>query len=58
VYDDLAAGSTPATPPDYPGHGCTPVGGGFVGLRPVSGSGDPAIDVNISGIPIKKLHFP
>jgi hypothetical protein len=57
MFDDLSAGSTLSMPPNYPGQGCVPAGGGFIGLRPVSGSGDPAIDVNIPGIPIKKLHF-
>ena len=33
-------------------------GGGFVGLRMNSESGGPAIDLNIPGLNIKKLHFP
>jgi hypothetical protein len=35
-----------------------PGGGGFVGLRPQSKSGGPAIDLNIPGLSIKELHFP
>jgi hypothetical protein len=32
-------------------------GGGRVGLRPVSKSGPPTIDVDILGIPIEKVKF-
>jgi hypothetical protein len=58
MFDDLKVGAVPSTPLDYPGQGCIPPGGKFIGLRPVSDSGDPAIDINIPEIPIKKLHFP
>ncbi len=41
------------------GHRFDLPGRGWVGLRPISESdGSPAIDVNIPGIPVKKIHFP
>lgn len=45
----------------YPGQAVTTPSGGFIGLRPVSGMGDPAIDINVPEIPrgiIDKIHFP
>ena len=58
MFDDLAQGGTPITRPGYPGTAVQPPEGGFIGLRPVSGSGGPAIDVNVPGIPeIEKIHF-
>jgi hypothetical protein len=57
LFDELAKGGTPKTPATYPGIGAEVVGGGWVGLRPVSKSGPPTIDVDIPGIPIKKLKF-
>jgi hypothetical protein len=42
------------TPPAYPGIGVRLPGGGFVGLRPVSQSDPPTIDVNIPSIPDRK----
>jgi hypothetical protein len=32
-------------------------GGGRVGLRPKSKSGEPTIDIDIPGIPIKRIDF-
>ena len=57
LYDQLTQGGTPSTPPIYPGTGSKLPGGGWVGIRPQSKSGGPAIDVNIPGIPITKIHF-
>jgi hypothetical protein len=57
--NDLTAGGTPIDKPGYPGTAMRPPEGGFIGLRPVSTSGDPAIDVNVPSVPdIKKIHFP
>ena len=57
LFDDLAAGGTAATAPTYPGKMIDLPGGGRVGLRPKSKSGEPTIDIDISGIPIKKIKF-
>lgn len=57
TFNDLAIGGTPNTPVGYPGTGCDLPGGGWVGLRPVSKGGEPTIDVNVAGIPIKKIKF-
>ena len=47
----------PNTPPGYPGSGMNLQGGGWVGLRSVSGSGPPTIDVNVLSISFKKIKF-
>lgn len=57
LFDDLIAGGKPARVPTYPGKMLDLPGGGRVGLRPKSGSGEPTIDVDIPGIPIKKIKF-
>jgi hypothetical protein len=56
-FDDLTVGGIPLAVPTYPGQMFDLPGGGRVGLRPVSGSGEPTIDVDIPGIPIKKIKF-
>jgi len=58
LYGQLSKGGTPVNNPNYPGSAVTLPGGGFVGIRPQSKSGDPAIDINIPGIDIGKIHFP
>jgi hypothetical protein len=57
LFDDLTDGATPAKVPSYPGKMFDLPGGGRVGLRPKSKSGEPTIDVDIPGIPIKKIKF-
>ncbi len=59
MFDELAAGGRDVTPPGYRGKLVELPDGGRVGLRPVSGSADksPSMDVNIPGIPVKKIHF-
>jgi hypothetical protein len=57
LFDDLSAGGTPAVVPAYPGKMVDLPGGGRVGLRSKSKSGGPTIDVDIPGIPIKKVKF-
>lgn len=52
LFDDLSVGGNPIIVPGYPGKLVDLPGGGRVGLRPKSGSGEPTIDVNIPGIPI------
>jgi hypothetical protein len=56
-FNDLTAGGTPVTVANYPGKMMDLPSGGRVGLRPVSKSGPPTIDVDIPGIPIDKLKF-
>jgi len=55
-FDRLSKGGTPNTPAGFPGRGVD-VPGGWIGFRPVSGSGEPTIDIRIPGIPIRKLKF-
>jgi hypothetical protein len=57
LFDALTAGGTPVVSPTYPGQMVDLPGGGRVGFRPVSKSGEPTIDVDIPGIPIKKIKF-
>lgn len=57
LFDDLTAGGTPVVVPKYPGKMVDLPGGGRVGVRPKSKSGGPTIDVDIPGIPIKKIKF-
>lgn len=57
LFDDLTAGGTPVVVPTYPGKLVNLPGGGRVGLRPKSKSGEPTVDVDIPGIPIKKIKF-
>jgi hypothetical protein len=56
-FNDLSSGGKPAVVPTYPGKMIDLPGGGRVGLRPKSGSGEPTIDVDIPGIPVKKIKF-
>lgn len=58
LFTELTKGATPTSWPNYPGTAFHVPGGGSVGLRPVSGHGSPAIDINIPSIPITKIHFP
>jgi hypothetical protein len=57
LFNDLTVGGNPAAVPTYPGKIVDLPGGGRVGLRPKSKSGEPTIDVDIPGIPIKKIKF-
>lgn len=56
LFNQLSKGGTPYQS-NYPGTGVNLPNGDFVGYRPVSGSGDPAVDVNIGG-KNTKFHFP
>jgi hypothetical protein len=57
LYERLSAGGREAAPPGYSGRAVELPDGGFVGLRLESKSGGPAIDVNIPGIEITRIHF-
>lgn len=58
IFDELGQGGTPNTPETYPGRGVDVRDGrGWAGARD-DASGNPVVDVNISGISVKKLHFP
>lgn len=59
MFQELTTGGRDITPPGYPGKLVELPNGGRVGLRPVSSSADksPSIDVNIPGMPVKKIHF-
>jgi len=57
LFNGLTIGGKPATVPTYPGKIVDLPGGGRVGLRLKSKSGAPTIDVDIPGIPIKKIKF-
>jgi len=56
LFDDLTDGAKLAKVPSYPGK-MFDLPSGRVGLRPKSKSGAPTIDVDIPGIPIKKIKF-
>ncbi|MEO8714657.1 MAG: hypothetical protein ABI369_06565 [Acetobacteraceae bacterium] len=58
LFEKLSKGGTPSKSRYDHGIGVDLPGGGFVGYRPKSTSGSPAIDVNIPGLGTKKLHFP
>ena len=57
LFDDLTVGGKPVIVPAYPGKMVDLPSGGRVGLRPKSKSGEPTIDVDIPGNPIKKIKF-
>lgn len=57
LFANLTARGTVDTPAGYPGERYRLPGGGHVGLRAVSKSGGVTMDVDIPGIPIKKLKF-
>ena len=60
LFGQLTQGGTATNNPRYPGtQVALPNNGGTIGIRPVSGSGDTAIDVNIPGLTdVTKIHFP
>ena len=57
LFDSLTVGGTPVTIPPYQGKMVDLPSGGRVGLRVKSKSGEPTMDVDIPGIPIKKIKF-
>lgn len=57
IFFRLARGGTDITPEGHNGILVSLPGGGHVGIRPQSKSGDPAVDVNLPGIPFEKMHF-
>jgi len=56
-FKELTVGGKPVVVPTYPGKMVDLPAGGRVGLRPKSKSGVPTIDVDIPGIPVKKIKF-
>jgi hypothetical protein len=58
LFNKLCSGGTQVANDNYPGAMYELKNGGTVGLRAVSKSGDPAIDVNIPGVDVTKIHFP
>jgi hypothetical protein len=57
IFDQLTAGGIPIQGTTYPGTLVRLPTGGTVGLRPVSTSGPPTIDVRIPGIGIREIKF-
>jgi len=57
MFDDLKQGGMLNTPVGYPGQDYDLPGGGWVGLRLVSKSGEPTIDVQIPGVPVRKVKY-
>jgi hypothetical protein len=57
LFDDLTVGGIPVAVPTYPGKMVDLPSGGRVGQRSQSKSSAPTIDVDIPGIPIKKIKF-
>lgn len=56
MFDDLVKGATRDTGSSHPNLFRLP-SGGTIGFRPKSKTGAPTIDVNIPGIPIRKIKF-
>lgn len=57
LFNDLTIGGTIVTSTGYSGTIVQLPGGGHVGLRARSKSGPPTIDINVPGIPVKKIKF-
>jgi hypothetical protein len=57
LFNQLSAGGAVITETTYPGTLVRLQGGGTVGLRPVSTSGPPTIDVRVPGIGIREIKF-
>jgi hypothetical protein len=57
LYRQLSAEGEEVQPTGYPGRAVELPDGGFVGLRLESKSGGPAIDINIPGVDITRIHF-
>jgi hypothetical protein len=57
LFEQLSADGTPVTQSTYPGTLVRLPNGGTIGLRPVSTSGPPTIDVRIPGIGIREIKF-
>lgn len=57
LFEELTVSGKPVSVPTYPGKLVDLPGGGRVGLRPHSKSGEPTLDVDIPDIPIKKIKF-
>ncbi|MBC8071671.1 MAG: hypothetical protein IAG13_25325 [Deltaproteobacteria bacterium] len=57
LFDQLAAGGEIVTGTKFPGTLVRLPNGGTVGLRPVSTSGPPTIDVRVPGIGIREIKF-
>jgi hypothetical protein len=57
LFDQLSAGGTPIQGTTYPGTLVRLPAGGTVGLRPVSTSGPPTIDVRVPGVGIREIKF-
>jgi hypothetical protein len=57
LYDRLGKGGKKDTPANYPGEGKRLPNGDWVGYRPKSKSGPPTVDVNVKGVPYKKIKF-
>jgi hypothetical protein len=57
LFDELTVGGKQVSVPTYPGKMVNLPSGGRVGIRTKSKSGEPTIDLDIPGIPIKKIKF-
>jgi len=57
LFDQLAEGGTRVAAPTYPGTMVRLPNGGMVGLRPVSTSGPPTIDLSVPGVNIREIKF-
>ncbi|WNG34029.1 hypothetical protein F0U61_10555 [Archangium violaceum] len=57
LFDRLSVAGTVITETTYPGTLVRIPGGGTIGLRPVSTSGPPTIDVRVPGIGIREIKF-
>ena len=58
LFDRLTKGGKDITPSGHPGKIIQMPDGSVISYRPTSKSGPPTIDINVSGLAIRKLKFP
>jgi hypothetical protein len=57
LFHALSGVGVDVTPPGHPGRLVQLPDGGYVGLRPETRSHRPAIDLDIPGVRVRKIHF-
>jgi hypothetical protein len=57
LFHALSEGGIDVTPPGHPGRLLELADGGHVGFRPRTRSHSPAIDLDIPGVRVRKIHF-
>jgi hypothetical protein len=57
LFAELAVDGQTIACPTYPGQKVALLGGGWIGLRPMSRSGEPCIDLDVPGVFFTKIKF-